>query len=178
MEGGFPETKELKQRLRDMIAPDRDLGHSDVGGSSSSSLDDCENCPQGEGVEGISSEAGNPQSPHLSLSFCTERKWLSRAAWMAEEVFLAFPEEVNAVTLAPSRPPAPVGLFTVSLDQSILWDRDSEGSHLDAEDLQIMIRDVVAPQKTLERIDDIKKWEADEIDDEDAAEMRSFFGVM
>jgi selenoprotein W-related protein len=28
-EGRFPEAKELKQRLRDRIAPDRDLGHVD-----------------------------------------------------------------------------------------------------------------------------------------------------
>ncbi|CAI8299517.1 MAG: Uncharacterised protein [Opitutia bacterium UBA7350] len=28
-EGRFPEMKELKQLLRDRIAPDRDLGHSD-----------------------------------------------------------------------------------------------------------------------------------------------------
>ena len=29
MEGRFPEMKELKQRVRDKVAPDRDLGHSD-----------------------------------------------------------------------------------------------------------------------------------------------------
>jgi selenoprotein W-related protein len=28
-EGRFPEMKELKQRLRDVVAPERDLGHSD-----------------------------------------------------------------------------------------------------------------------------------------------------
>jgi selenoprotein W-related protein len=28
-EGRFPEMKELKQRLRDKVAPGRDLGHSD-----------------------------------------------------------------------------------------------------------------------------------------------------
>ena len=28
-EGGFPETKVLKQRFRDHVEPDRDLGHSD-----------------------------------------------------------------------------------------------------------------------------------------------------
>jgi selenoprotein W-related protein len=28
-QGRFPEMKELKQLLRDQIAPDRDLGHSD-----------------------------------------------------------------------------------------------------------------------------------------------------
>ena len=29
VEGGFPEIKVLKQRVRDQVAPDRDLGHSD-----------------------------------------------------------------------------------------------------------------------------------------------------
>jgi selenoprotein W-related protein len=28
-EGRFPEITELKQRVRDQVAPDRDLGHSD-----------------------------------------------------------------------------------------------------------------------------------------------------
>ncbi len=27
--GGFPELRELKQQIRDRVAPDRDLGHSD-----------------------------------------------------------------------------------------------------------------------------------------------------
>ena len=31
-QGGFPETKVLKQLVRDQIDPERDLGHSDVGG--------------------------------------------------------------------------------------------------------------------------------------------------
>lgn len=31
-EGGFPETKVLKQKVRDRIDPKKDLGHSDVGG--------------------------------------------------------------------------------------------------------------------------------------------------
>jgi selenoprotein W-related protein len=33
IDGGFPEPKELKQRIRDRIAPMRSLGHSDRGGS-------------------------------------------------------------------------------------------------------------------------------------------------
>ena len=31
-DGGFPETKVLKQRVRDVVAPRRDLGHSEGGG--------------------------------------------------------------------------------------------------------------------------------------------------
>ena len=34
-EGRFPETKEIKQLVRDVINPARELGHSDVGGKSS-----------------------------------------------------------------------------------------------------------------------------------------------
>jgi selenoprotein W-related protein len=30
IEGRFPESKELKQRIRDLIAPEKTLGHSDV----------------------------------------------------------------------------------------------------------------------------------------------------
>lgn len=29
MDNGFPEAKELKQRIRDLIAPDKPLGHSE-----------------------------------------------------------------------------------------------------------------------------------------------------
>ena len=29
VEGGFPELRDLKQRIRDRVAPGRDLGHSD-----------------------------------------------------------------------------------------------------------------------------------------------------
>lgn len=38
-DGGFPETKELKRRVRDVISPDRNLGHvdRDYGSSSGSS---------------------------------------------------------------------------------------------------------------------------------------------
>jgi len=50
-EGGFPETKVLKQRFRDHVEPDRDLGHSDrkqhVGGSADKAVGtgaDCEDC--------------------------------------------------------------------------------------------------------------------------------------
>ena len=35
VEGRFPELKELKQRLRDVVAPERSLGHSDTGSGDS-----------------------------------------------------------------------------------------------------------------------------------------------
>lgn len=49
-ESGFPETKVLKQRLRDHIDPARDLGHSDVGGKKSKKTENKEEKGEGDGV--------------------------------------------------------------------------------------------------------------------------------
>lgn len=38
-EGRFPEPKEIKQKIRDRIAPSKDLGHSDVEGKVNSEND-------------------------------------------------------------------------------------------------------------------------------------------
>ncbi|KAJ8116546.1 hypothetical protein OPT61_g2050 [Boeremia exigua] len=48
-EGGFPETKVLKQRVRDHIDPKKDLGHSDVGGKKKEAVKSGE----GDGQQGL-----------------------------------------------------------------------------------------------------------------------------
>ena len=42
-EGRFPEAKELKQKVRNIIDPTRDLGHSDV--KNKQTTNKCEDCP-------------------------------------------------------------------------------------------------------------------------------------
>ncbi|KAI9028190.1 Rdx family-domain-containing protein [Phycomyces nitens] len=42
-DGGFPEVKELKQRIRDLIAPHKSLGHSDR--KPAKKEEDCKTCP-------------------------------------------------------------------------------------------------------------------------------------
>ena len=39
-EGRFPEVKELKQKVRDQLVPNKDLGHSDTGNLDGSGGDD------------------------------------------------------------------------------------------------------------------------------------------
>ncbi|KAL0077018.1 Rdx family-domain-containing protein [Phycomyces blakesleeanus] len=43
-DGGFPEVKELKQRIRDLIAPHKSLGHSDRKPVKKEE-EDCKTCP-------------------------------------------------------------------------------------------------------------------------------------
>lgn len=53
-EGGFPETKVLKQRVRDRIDPKKDLGHSDVGGKKAAAVKSGEeNNKEDEKTEGM-----------------------------------------------------------------------------------------------------------------------------
>jgi predicted Rdx family selenoprotein len=51
------------------------------------------------------------QEEHVSMTYCTGCRWMMRAAWMAQELLTTFQEELDSITLIPSRPPAPGGVF-------------------------------------------------------------------
>ncbi|KAL1871996.1 hypothetical protein VTK73DRAFT_1785 [Phialemonium thermophilum] len=72
VDGGFPETKELKRRVRDVIEPGRDLGHVDRDhrkeagqarppGSAAGDSDANADVPGGNGSTGQSSKPGDGQ---------------------------------------------------------------------------------------------------------------------
>ncbi len=50
VDGGFPETKELKRRVRDVIEPGRDLGHVDRDHAKPASVAAAEKKVEGEGT--------------------------------------------------------------------------------------------------------------------------------
>ena len=39
--------------------------------------------------------------PHVTIAYCTQCKWLLRAAWMAQELLSTFETTVGSVTLCP-----------------------------------------------------------------------------
>jgi selenoprotein W-related protein len=47
----------------------------------------------------------------VRIAYCTGCRWLLRSAWMMQELLTSFEEELESVTLIPSRPPAPGGVF-------------------------------------------------------------------
>lgn len=119
-EGGFPESKELKQRIRDCIAPEKFLGHSDK--ESTTIREDCVDCDKNNPVSAYTeqniSESGAPK-PNVGITYCTGCRWLLRAAWLAQELLTTFDTEIASVTLIPSRPPAKGGTFVRSTRHSI-----------------------------------------------------------
>ena len=75
-ESRFPESKELKQRVRDLIAPGRDLGHSDADGDS-----DLAAAPPPDGFKwGRSSDGDDAPEPEPEPAPPADGK-ASKASW-------------------------------------------------------------------------------------------------
>jgi selenoprotein W-related protein len=102
-QGGFPESKELKQKVRDLMAPERNLGHSEGSTSTVTKKEDCVDCPTPPAVQDTYNRIVIPE-PHVAITYCTGCRWLLRGAWYAQELLTTFDAELNAVTLIPSRP--------------------------------------------------------------------------
>jgi selenoprotein W-related protein len=86
-----------------------------------------------------------PKSPRLEIEYCTQCRWLLRAAWLAQELLTTFQSELGEVALVPGTG----GVFDVRLDGQTLWSRAEEGRHVELKDLKQRIRDVVAPGRSL-----------------------------
>ena len=81
----------------------------------------------------------------LEITYCTQCRWLLRAAWMAQELLTSFEEEVGGITLVPGTG----GIFNVSLEEKILWSRAERGRFPDIKELKQIVRDAIAPEKKL-----------------------------
>ena len=126
VDGGFPEAKQLKQRVRDVITPTKFLGHSEDsmltvedGNKSGETPSDCIECEETRIEEAMTKSsslqsgdefvAANIISPNVSITYCTKYQWLFRSAWLSQEILTTFQEEINSVTLMPSRPLSKAG---------------------------------------------------------------------
>lgn len=83
--------------------------------------------------------------PRLEIEYCTQCRWLLRAAWVAQELLTTFQEELGEVALVPGTG----GVFEVRADGSVIWSRAAEGRFPDLKELKQRVRDVVAPGRSL-----------------------------
>mmetsp|Transcript_33933 Transcript_33933/g.78256 ORF Transcript_33933/g.78256 Transcript_33933/m.78256 type:complete len:119 (-) Transcript_33933:665-1021(-) len=56
-------------------------------------------------------KASESPTETVSIEYCTGCRWMLRSAWTAQELLSTFQEELDSVTLIPSHPPAPGGIF-------------------------------------------------------------------
>jgi selenoprotein W-related protein len=88
-------------------------------------------------------------SPRLEIEYCTQCRWLLRAAWMAQELLTTFERELGAVALVPGSG----GVFEIRIDGEPLWSRAERGRFPEIKELKQLVRDRVAPGRDLGHTD-------------------------
>jgi len=83
--------------------------------------------------------------PRLEIEYCTQCRWLHRAAWLAQEILITFTDDLREVALVPGRG----GVLEVRLDGQTLFSRNEQGRFPEPKELKQAIRDVVAPERDL-----------------------------
>lgn len=86
-----------------------------------------------------------PRTPRLEIEYCTQCRWLLRAAWLAQELLTTFQADLGEVALLPGTG----GIFEVRLDGHVIWSRAGEGRFPELKELKQRVRDVVAPGRSL-----------------------------
>ena len=86
------------------------------------------------------------QTPYqVEIQYCTQCRWLLRAAWMAQELLTTFEQELTSVSLQPGTG----GIFEVRLDNEIIFSRKEQGRFPESKELKQQVRDRIAPDKPL-----------------------------
>lgn len=88
--------------------------------------------------------------PTIIISYCPKCGWLLRAAYMAQELLTTFEAEVKGVTLQPTDVN---GDFHISIDGKQVFNRRDYGGFPEIKELKQIVRDVVAPGKSLGHAD-------------------------
>ncbi|GCE37697.1 selenoprotein [Rhodococcus sp. ACS1] len=81
----------------------------------------------------------------VAITYCTQCQWLLRAAWMAQELLGTFGQELGEVALVPGTG----GIFRITVDDDLIWDRKEQGGFPDITVLKQLVRDRVAPDRDL-----------------------------
>jgi selenoprotein W-related protein len=81
----------------------------------------------------------------ITIKYCTQCRWLLRAAWMAQELLTTFEKEITELTLQPGTG----GIFEIMANDQLVWSRKAEGRFPEITELKQRVRDVIAPERDL-----------------------------
>ncbi|MFH8991529.1 SelT/SelW/SelH family protein [Streptomyces sp. NPDC017940] len=80
----------------------------------------------------------------VEIEYCTQCRWLPRAAWLAQELLTTFETELTDLALKPGTG----GVFVVRVDGEPVWDRREQGFP-EPTAVKRLVRDLVAPGRSL-----------------------------
>jgi selenoprotein W-related protein len=84
--------------------------------------------------------------PTITIEYCPKCGWMLRAAYMAQEFLTTFHDELKSVTLVPSEVG---GRYTIAVNNAIVFDRGTAHHFPEVKELKQLLRDVIAPEKSL-----------------------------
>ncbi|KAI2055249.1 hypothetical protein LOZ12_004048 [Ophidiomyces ophidiicola] len=99
------------------------------------------------------------QLPRVTIQYCTQCRWMLRAAYYGQELLSTFSTILGEVALIPSTS----GTFTISIlyksdadfatQETMLWDRRLNGGFPETKQLKSLVRNIIDPNRGLGHID-------------------------
>ena len=83
---------------------------------------------------------------NITIEYCDKCRFMMRAAWIAQELLQTFNEELDEVTLRPNKTS---GIFQITFNRLVIWDRKTDGNPLDIKQIKQRVRDCIAPEKNI-----------------------------
>jgi selenoprotein W-related protein len=84
-------------------------------------------------------------APRVEITYCTQCRFLLRAAWLAQELLSSFENELGEVALRPGSG----GIFEVRLDGEVIASNRESKQMPDPALVKRLIRDRVAPERQI-----------------------------
>ena len=81
----------------------------------------------------------------ITITYCTQCRWLLRAAWMAQELLTTFDADLEEVALRPGTG----GIYEVRLNDELIFSRKEAGRFPEAKELKQLVRDRIDPERDL-----------------------------
>jgi selenoprotein W-related protein len=83
--------------------------------------------------------------PRVEIAYCSQCRFILRAAWLAQELLMTFATDLGEVALIPGEG----GIFEIRSDGEVLFSRKREGRFPEAKEVKQKVRDWVVPGKDL-----------------------------
>lgn len=84
-------------------------------------------------------------APRIEIEYCTQCRFLLRAAWLAQELLTSFEKELGEVAIVPGSG----GILEVRLDGEVIASNRDHGPLPDAAQVKRLIRDKIAPDRQI-----------------------------
>ncbi len=93
-------------------------------------------------------------SQHIvEITYCTQCRWLLRAAWLAQELLTTFEQDLYSVSLKPGTG----GIFEITLNGRLIFSRKEAGRFPEAKEVKQLIRDEIDPARDLGHSDRVRE---------------------